>query len=135
MLQRNDLMSLKIIDSCLGGGAALLSKFEDVARQIVYETVWNLSRRMRQGSTGGDAFAEIWLHKCSGKHIQLIMVLTDRDKRHYAGAEDCDLHRETIARLYWLEDRVLKQLMEIMETEHGFYATLVVYEANHEDPR
>lgn len=41
----------------------------------------------------------------------------------YMAADDWNLHREQITRLYREEDRTLKQTMEIVEAEHGLKAT------------
>ncbi|RYP64482.1 hypothetical protein DL770_009195 [Monosporascus sp. CRB-9-2] len=45
----------------------------------------------------------------------------------WATQYDWDAHRETISRLYWDESRPLPEVMEIMRSQHNFYATARMY--------
>lgn len=44
-------------------------------------------------------------------------------QEQWATPEEWDLHREKISRIYWDENKTLKELAEIMRKEHGFNAT------------
>ncbi len=41
----------------------------------------------------------------------------------WATPQDWAFHQETITKLYYDEDMRLKDVIRIMEEEHGFYAT------------
>lgn len=43
----------------------------------------------------------------------------------WAKSEEWETHKEKIRQLYCIRDKPLKQVMEIMETEHEFHATYV----------
>ena len=45
------------------------------------------------------------------------------DASRYMTADDWNLHREQITRLYRDENKTLKQTMDIVEAEHGLKAT------------
>ncbi|ETS78966.1 hypothetical protein PFICI_08819 [Pestalotiopsis fici W106-1] len=45
----------------------------------------------------------------------------------YAKAEDWATHRDLITRLYWDEDRTLREVRELMKVIHGFNATEKMY--------
>lgn len=49
--------------------------------------------------------------------------LAHRAKVSWATDADWNEHRETIARLYWDENKPLKEVSTIMKEEHGFHAT------------
>lgn len=41
----------------------------------------------------------------------------------WASAQEWESHRETITRLFWDENRPLREVVEIMSRDHGFNAT------------
>jgi hypothetical protein len=41
----------------------------------------------------------------------------------WATSADWAAHKETVIRLYWTEDRTLKEVMNIMATEYDFHGT------------
>lgn len=41
-------------------------------------------------------------------------------------AEDWEARKEMISKLYWDEDKTLKEVMEIMRRDHGFNATYAI---------
>ena len=47
-------------------------------------------------------------------------------QRHYATLDDWEPHRATITRLYQEENKTLRETMDIMAREHGFFATYAV---------
>ncbi|KAK8048202.1 hypothetical protein PG994_009932 [Apiospora phragmitis] len=49
--------------------------------------------------------------------------LAHRGKLAWANEADWSEHRETITRLYWDENKPLKEVSTIMKEEHGFHAT------------
>jgi hypothetical protein len=48
-----------------------------------------------------------------------------RDSRRNISAQSWEIQRPTIERLYSIERRTLREVMEIMENDHGFFATCV----------
>ncbi|KAK8099089.1 Clr5 domain-containing protein [Apiospora kogelbergensis] len=47
----------------------------------------------------------------------------------WASAQEWESHRETITRLFWDENRPLREVVEIMSRDHGFNATPKMYKA------
>lgn len=43
--------------------------------------------------------------------------------RQWARLEDWEANKETITRLYWEQDRPLKEVAQTMKYQHGFNAT------------
>ncbi|KAH6645984.1 Clr5 domain-containing protein [Truncatella angustata] len=44
-------------------------------------------------------------------------------------SRDLELYKDMIIRLYWCEDRTLREVMHIMKTEHRFHATTRMYKS------
>ncbi|KAF7539954.1 hypothetical protein G7054_g1745 [Neopestalotiopsis clavispora] len=47
----------------------------------------------------------------------------------WATSADWAAHKETVIRLYWTEDRTLKEVMNIMATEYDFHGTVKMYKS------
>ncbi|KAK8037181.1 hypothetical protein PG991_000527 [Apiospora marii] len=50
-------------------------------------------------------------------------------QKAWASAQEWESHRETITRLFWDENRPLREVVEIMSRDHGFNATPKMYKA------
>lgn len=44
-------------------------------------------------------------------------------QKSWASASEWEKHRELISRLFWDENRPLREVVEIMSRDHGFNAT------------